>query len=156
MIYDFTEKFSDLIVPSENGELRQLKTIPGEESGDDMGSSLIPEMDYSDESLFLLSKKFPEDGFIVNYCLIEGNKKRIKEIYANSAEYEENFIDRFRPFLPMTYSEFMQLDLPEQIDIIKTIKKSKYEKLHLVPTKFSREEKTSIRKREAEILKGKE
>ena len=156
MIYDFTEKFSDLIVPSENGELRQLKTIPGEERGDDMGSSLIPEMDYSDESLFLLSKKFPEDGFIVNCGLREENKKRIKEIYANSAEYEEKFIDRFRPFLPMTYNEFMQLDLPEQIHIIKTIKKSKYEKLYLVSTKFSGEEKARIRKREAELLKGEE
>ena len=40
--------------------------------------------------------------------------------------------------------------------IIKTIKKSKYEKLYLVPTKFSREEKARIRKREADILKGEE
>ena len=156
MIFNFTERFSDLIVPSESGELKQLKTISGEERGDDMGSSLMDEMDYSDESLFLLSKKFPEDGFIVNYCLREENKKRIKEIYANSAECEEIFIDRFRPFLPMTYNEFMQLDLTEQMHIIKTIKKSKYEKLYLVPTKFSREEKAKIRKREADILKGEE
>ena len=76
MIFNFTERFSDLIVPSESGELKQLKTISGEERGDDMGSSLMDEMDYSDESLFLLSKKFPEDGFIVNYCLREENKKR--------------------------------------------------------------------------------
>ena len=154
MIYDFTEKFSDLIVPSENGELRHLKTIPGEERGDDMGSSLMPEMDYSDESLFLLSKKFPEDGFIANYCFREENKKGLKEIYANSAEYEEKFIDRYRAFLPMTYDEFMKLDLPEQMNIINTIKKSKYEKLYLIPTRFSSEEKARIRKQEAEILKG--
>ena len=152
MIYDFTEKFSDLIVPSESGELKQLKTIPGEDRGDDMGSSLMSEMDCSDESLFLLSKKFPEDGFIANYCFREETKNRLKKIYANSAEYEEKFIDRFRPFLPMTYNEFMQLDLSEQMSIINTIKKTKYEKLHLLPTAYSKEDKARIRAMESEII----
>ena len=59
---DFTEKYNDLLV--NDGPTKQLKTIPGEQRGDDMGSSMLASMDYSDESLFLFSKKYPDDGFL--------------------------------------------------------------------------------------------
>ena len=70
-------------------------------------------------------------------------------------QFEEAFKDRYVPFLPMTYDQFMELELREQIQVINKVKTSKYEKLYLVPTKFSREEKARIRKREAELFKNK-
>ena len=33
----------------------------------------------------------------------------LKEIRENSDEWEQNFIDRYAAFLPVTYDEFMQL-----------------------------------------------
>ena len=88
------EKYKELIDDSQ--ELIRLKSLPSEDRGDDLGSSIMPTFKRNDVSLMLLAQRTSPDGFVETYCLTDEERKRIKAIrklMEENPEYIDSFIN---------------------------------------------------------------
>ena len=161
---DFKEEYKELYDSVTDLPQRRLETIPGEQRGDDCGSSIGRKFNNSELSLFLLSQKTSENGFVEKYCLSDEDAEKLKEIRKklnDNSLWKETLINTLEQYLPISYEEFKKLDLGEQQKIIDDIKlkqekdmfQERFEKLVMLPTSYSRKEKERIKKEEARILK---
>lgn len=134
---------------------RGLKTNQGENRGDDMcGSTMSYDYTHNSLTLFLLSQSTQEDDFIQKYCLRDEDKEKLNQIQIelqNNPEAKENYINRIREIIYISYEDFEKLLLGDKIRIVN----ESYYRLHpMLPRRFSRKRRAEIRKKEAEILRG--
>ena len=118
---DFKDKFKELYDGVKDIPRVQLKIHPGEERGDDCASSIGYRFTASDISLFLLSKKTAEDGFVEKFCLDEIEAKRLKEIrkkVIDNPVWEKEILNTLEKNISIPYEKFEKLDLGEQLRLI--------------------------------------
>ena len=122
---NFKEEYKELYESVKDIPKRRLETIPTEQRGDDCGSSIGRRFDNSKLSLFLLSQRTAENGFVENYCLSDEDAESLKEIRKKLKDnplLKETLINTLEQYLPMSYEKFKRLDYAQQQSIIDDIK----------------------------------
>ena len=121
------KEFEDLCLP--NAPTRMLKTIEGEDRGDDCSSSLFVTDSMSNLDLILLAEQAAEDGYIERYTLDENTLAKVKEMREklSNPEWKTSITEIIEQYTAMSYDEFKNLPVARQNAMISLVK-SKIEK----------------------------
>ena len=114
---NFKERYSDLC----SNHVDKISLKLKESRGDDLGTSIYPEFNNSNLSLFLLSLKSSSNGFVESYLLDDESSKKIKVIRNKISEnvvLKKELIELLEQYLNITYDKFRFLSLGDQIKMV--------------------------------------
>ena len=107
-------------------ENQRLQVMPGEQRGDDLGSSVYPSFKSDDLALLVFAYHTKKDGYVETYCLSEESAERLKEIRLclEDPEWKEDMINVLEPYLPprISFAMFEKMSYSKKFDIIHDIK----------------------------------
>jgi len=126
---------------SKDEEYVRLQVMPGEQRGDDLGSSIYPSFKSDDLTLLAFAYHTAPGGYVETICLKESSAQRLKEIRAflEDPELKEilaKTLDETNVF-PVPFIFFEKLSYYKKMDIVQAVNnKCRKEGEDLIQQKF--------------------